>query len=327
MNERIWNRTLLLTAFAVAVISSVSLWTAWQTSGAFATHLSILALVPVLGAALVSYGLRIVRFQYFLTRSGIAIPLAATAVVQSVGFALSVTPGHIGEVFKLHMIRERAGTPVVKSAPLLLLDRLTEGGGFLILACASALMLPALQSYLPVPFLILLGLAAMLAFPTAARRWGDRVRTAAARARPGSLAHRLIPRVLDLWQGLKTSFTPTQVLGGLALSALARFADGFVVLFAAQIMGLGLKPPEAVFVLAVSGLAGGLSLLPAGTGAVETTMAGLLLLLGAPLPSALAITLLARLCTLWLWVAVGLVLVVRLRLFGSRVPSNGSQGT
>ena len=57
--------------------------------------------------------------------------------------ALSVTPGHIGEVFKLHLIREQVGTPVSRTAPLLVLDRLTEGGGFLILAIASAMVLPA----------------------------------------------------------------------------------------------------------------------------------------------------------------------------------------
>ncbi len=64
--------------------------------------------------------------------------------------------------------------------------------------------------------------------------------------------------------------------------------------------------PVAIFVIAMSGFAGGVSLLPGGAGAAETTMAGLLMLSGAPLAAALAITFLARISTLWLWVGVGL---------------------
>ena len=50
-------------------------------------------------------------------------------------------------------------------------------------------------------------------------------------------------------------------------------------------------------------------------------MIGLLALFGASLPDALAITLLARLCTLWLWVALGLVMAFRINLpsFGTRL--------
>ncbi len=325
MAERIWDRTLLLTAVAVAIVSSASVWVAWHTSGDLATHLSMRAVAPVLCAALVSYAFRILRFHYFLLRSGIPISLQGTAFVQCVGFALSVTPGHIGEVFKLHLIRERVGTPVVQSAPLLLLDRLTEGGGFLILAAVSAWMLPALQDRLPVPLMILLGLGALLAFALVFRQWGDRLITYTSRWASAARVSRIVPHVSNLWRGLKASFTLKQVFGGLALSTVARFADGLVVLFAAQIMGLGLEVPEAVFVLGVSGLAGGLSLLPAGTGAVETTMVGLLLFLGAPLANALAITLLARLFTLWLWVALGLVLVFWLRVFSPRSIAKESQ--
>jgi Lysylphosphatidylglycerol synthase TM region len=79
-------------------------------------------------------------------------------------------------------------------------------------------------------------------------------------------------------------------------------------------LGVELALPAAVFILAVSGLTGGISFLPAGTGAVETTMVGLLLLSGVTLPNALAITLIARLATLWLWVALGLAVAFVLRL-------------
>jgi len=252
--------------------------------------------------------LRSVRFFYFLSRSGVAISLRSTILVQSIGFALSVTPGHVGEVFKLHLIRERTGTPIAQSAPLLLLDRVTEGGGFLILAILSALALPALSDRIPTPMLTLIGLGILFVFALTYQRLPNYFAAANLRLAESALWQRSVPHIRNLWRGLKASFTLTQILGGLGLSALARFADGGVVLFTAQMLGVEITLPAAVFVLAVSGLAGGLSLLPAGIGAVETTMVGLLVILGAPWSTALVITLLVRLGTLWLWVALGLIL-------------------
>ncbi len=319
LDERVWNTTLLLTALIVLVVSAVSVWLAWHSSADLASRISLVALVPVLTAALVSYSLRVLRFHYFLTRSGVAITLRGTCVVQVIGFALSVTPGHIGEVFKLHLIRERAGTSVIRTAPLLLLDRVTEGGGFLILALTAALAMPGLRSQLPAPTLTVLGLGALLLFAVA-RAWLARRAAGRGLSLPAaSPLGRVLPHLANFWHGLESSFTVPQILGGLALSAVARFADGLVLLFAAHLLGLSLPLAAAVLVLAVSGLAGGISLLPGGAGAVETTMVGLLVLQGGDLPTALGVTLLARLSTLWLWVALGLVVAFAVRFTSKRI--------
>jgi glycosyltransferase 2 family protein len=318
MSTRLWDRSLLLTAMFVAVISAASIWIAWNASVDLAQRLSWIALAPILTAALFSYLMRILRFHYFLTRSGVPMSLRNTTIVQVIGFALSVTPGHLGEVFKLHLIRERAGTPLTRTAPLLLLDRVTEGGGFLILAVLSAAAMPALTGQIPTPWLILAALAAMLAFALA-RPISRRLPQHRVPLEQLGPLRRIVPHVRDLWHGINTSFTTSQILGGLLLSATARFADGLVVLLAAHWFGVDLPLPAGVFVLAVSGLAGGISFLPAGAGAVETTMVALLVLLGAPLPNALAITFVARLATLWLWVGIGLGVAFARRVNPPRV--------
>ncbi len=319
MNHQIWNRSMLVTAIGVGIVSAVSVGLAWRSSSSLAQPIVFAALAPIICAALFSYSLRIVRFYYFLLQSKIPISFRDTALVQMVGFAFSVTPGRVGEVFKLHLIRERVGTPVIQTAPLLLLDRLTEAGGFLTLALAATLALPNLRSQLPSSSLLLLALALVCAF-AAARRWLGRmsiVRNPRVARLIGSIPW--LGHIRNLWRGMNQSLTLTQVLGGLALSTVARFWDGVVILFAARMIGMQLTLPAAVFVLAVSGLVGGISFLPAGIGAVETTMTGLLLLLGADLPSAVAITLVARLSTLWLWVALGIGMTFALHL--SRVRS------
>ena len=314
MSQKIWNQTLFLTAIAVSGISATSVWLACHNSPDLAQRISLIALAPILSAAIISYSLRILRFHYFLTRSGVAIPLRGTAVVQVIGFALSVTPGHLGELFKLNLIRVRTGISEIQTAPLLLLDRLTEGGGFLILALAATLALPGLRAQIPTSDFLLAGLALIAVFAMARRVLKGTVPTNVPSRTPGSIWKRFLPYLQNLWRGLEQSFTLRQIAGGLVLSSIARFADGLVVLFAAHMLGVELALPTAVLVLAISGLAGGISFLPAGTGAVETTMVGLLALSGATVPNALTITLLSRLFSLWMWVGLGLTVVFASRL-------------
>ena len=320
MNKRLWDRSLFVTAIAVTVISALSISLAWSTPTGVSVQLATLALIPILSAALISYSLRGVRFFYFLSRSGVNLSFRSTILVQAIGFALSVTPGHVGEVFKLHLIRERAGTPIAQSAPLLLLDRITEGGGFMILAILSALALPSISHRIPTPALTFIGLAALFTFALTYHHLPKFFAALNLRLAHWTVWQRSMPHIRNLWRGLKASFTFSQILGGLGLSALARFADGGVVLFTARMLGVELSLPAAVFVLAVSGLAGGITFLPAGIGAVETTMVGLLVLQGTPWSTALVITLLVRLCTLWLWVALGLVLAFLLQLPSRHMP-------
>lgn len=314
MTDRLWDRTLIVTAALVALIAFASIWLTVSAAPDAMARFSFLAFLPALAAAIVSYALRTLRFHYFLRQSGIAISFLKTWRVQLIGFALAVTPGRVGELFKLRLINEKTGTPVVQSAPLLLLDRMTEGGGFMILAIATALMIPSLEDDIPTPRLLLFGFAAMIIFLLTRRQWKRVAGFATARLAESKLGQRLVPHLQNLWRGLDTSFTPRQIAGGLALSVLARFSDGVVVFFIAQMLGAKLVLPAAVFVLAVSGLVGGASFLPAGIGVVEAAMTGLLVLMGITLPNAIAITLFTRLSILWLWVIIGLGFAFRLRL-------------
>ncbi len=325
MTERIWDRALLFTAFAVAIISGVSVWLSWRESTNSAGF-AWLAFTPALGAAFVSYSLRTLRFYYFLTRGDIDISLRDAAVANAVGFALAITPGRVGEIFKLHMIRERTGAPIARTAPLMLLDRVTEGGGLAIIAMAAALALPAFPAQMRSAWLALPVVGAMVAIALTRNYW-SRVLISNRWLRESRFSKYVTPHADNLWLGLHAGFTLKQIVRGLALTAVARFADGLVVLMTAQMMGVRLSLAEAVFVLSVSGLAGGLSMLPVGIGAVETAMTGLLAIMGAPLPAAITISLLTRLATLWIWVAIGLVLAVWLRLIAPSLYASESVGS
>jgi uncharacterized protein (TIRG00374 family) len=315
MTRQTWNRSLLVASVIAAAISGLSVWVEWNSSERSVLKLSLLAVALVSSAACVSYSLRIVRFYVLLSQSGIPISLPNTALAQAVGFALSVTPGSVGELFKMRLIQERSGTSLLQSAPALLLDRAMEGTGFLALAIVSAAALPWLQNRIPGAALFAGGLIVFLSgVVLILRRSAHLAQVGSAVLTKFPAEWRLLPSLRNVWRGVQSGITPRKVAAGLMLTGLARVADGLVLLLVAQMLGVTLALPVAIFVIALSGFAGGLSLLPAGAGAAETTMASLLVFSGAPLASALAITLLARMSTLWLWVGLGLGMAFILQL-------------
>ncbi|MGE5140641.1 MAG: lysylphosphatidylglycerol synthase domain-containing protein, partial [Rudaea sp.] len=131
MKSTSWNRSLLIASLFTVAVSAVSVWVEWNSAQEVALRFSVTALALILMAAASSYLLRILRFYLLLSVSGVPVSFPGAALAQGVGFALSVTPGSIGDVFKLELIKERAGTTLLRAAPALILDRVLEGSGFL----------------------------------------------------------------------------------------------------------------------------------------------------------------------------------------------------
>ena len=113
----------VIAAFLVAVIILViSLAIIWNLSGTLVARLSVIPLGLAFGAAAGSYFLRAMRLYLLLVRSGVPISLPSTLLAQAVGLALSITPAAAGEVLKLRLIQERAGAPILQTAPVFILE-------------------------------------------------------------------------------------------------------------------------------------------------------------------------------------------------------------
>ena len=93
----------------------------------------------------------------------------------------------------------------------------------------------------------------------------------------------------------------------LALTLAAWAAQGLAVWLICRDMGVSLNLLTAASFYAVAMVAGALSALPAGLGGTEAVLTGLLVAQGAAPGVALGITVLVRLLTLWLAVALGLL--------------------
>ena len=283
-------------------------------------------LVPILALALLNYGLRFVRWQYYLQRCAATVPLRTSAAIFFSGFAMTVTPARVGELLKCVMLRDEARVPLAASVPVVIAERVTDLVAICVLIALGTLRYSIARGAFLVAAAIVLALVIALAWSPwiadlagrflarrLARRGGDEAGSSAARA---ETMRRATDTLAVLLRG-------RALLVGVALGTLAWFAE--CVAMYLVLGGLGswtLSLLAATFVYALSTLAGALSLLPGGLGATELGMTALLAAFGVGRETAVAAVVIVRLATLWFATGLGVAvyLVHRRHLAKTKVP-------
>jgi uncharacterized protein (TIRG00374 family) len=109
--------------------------------------------------------------------------------------------------------------------------------------------------------------------------------------------------------GAARALLETRLLVGMtALSAISWLCECLAAYVCVRGLNLDLSLADTIVVFSLGSLAGALSFLPGGLGVAETSMTGLMRVLGdVPKAAAAAATVLIRVATLWFAVALGLV--------------------
>ena len=296
------TRVVLGVAAGVAVYVGFSIWAdAGRVASALARFhwlAAVLACLLALGNYLVRFG----RWQYYLRVLGIRLPARDSLQVFLAGFALTVTPGKLGEAVKAFLLRESHRVPVSRTAPIVIAERLTDLVALLLLALVGVFTFDVDRRFLAAgALLVTLGIAIVSIEPLA--------ELALAIAARLPLVRRVAPRLRDFHLATATLVRPTPLLIATALSAVSWFLEcvAFWVVVGGM-QGAAVSLRAATFIYASMTVAGALSFLPGGLGVTEAGMLALLIRLGSGLDrgSAAAATFVTRACTLWFAVAIGL---------------------
>jgi len=330
-SQRVALAAALWVAASLVLAGGTFWWQAAQVGGP--SSFDLVMLLPAFGLAAVSFSLRTLRWHLFLAAADAHPPLLTSLRTQLIGFSLTVTPGKVGELYKCYLVERRTGVPSAKTAPIVLFEKLMDAAAFATLALISAALLPDLASTITgaARTLLLVGIVGLamgffvrLVRPEAANGFLLRLM---GRSR---LSRRFASAAVMAVLGGASLLKPVILVGNAALSLIARTCDGLAVTLAVAAIGVDISPLAGIFVLNSSGVLGGLSMLPGGIGVVEASMSLALAGLGAPPAAALVGTLLARFLTFWIWVAIGLVLLVSGREFRGRAmewPASAPLGT
>lgn len=262
-----------------------------------------------------NYLVRFPRWQRYLRLAGSDVRGLESLRVYLAGLSLTVSPGKVGEALKSWLLREIDGTPLARSAPIVLAERVTDLCGF---ACLIAISAGAGASLgVAAAAIALVGLVITLVTSASASdlalRMFAKIPIVGTRAdRVDELlrsARRLLaPREIPFATLLATIGWGLECVGCwlIARSVLPPDLDG------AAVIGLA----EVTYAFAISAVAGAVAVVaPGGLGVTEGVLAALFanayraagFAADAARSTALSVTLVTRLCTLWFAMAVGLV--------------------
>lgn len=280
---------------------------------AFARFNWLLAPV-ILGLVALSYVGRFVRWAYYLRLLGIRLPLGQNAAIFAAGLSMTVSPGKLGEVLKSVFLRRAAGTPVARSAPVVVAERVTDATGMI-----SWGLLGALTSDFGLQALVAFSIAMVGAVAVFRSKRLSLLAEKVLRRLP--LLNKLAPHLSEFHGASNELLALRPILVATVVSFLAWGLEILAVYLI--VVGIGADVPflVVVFIFAVSSLGGALSMVPGGIGVAEATLAGGFRFY-ANLSGGLAgaLTFLIRSATLWFATFIGILglLVVR-RVVGEPV--------
>lgn len=276
--------------------------TGWDETKAQLAKLTPTHITILLALSLVNYLLRGLRWHIFARRLGLPTTLLQDLRHFLGGFAMSITPGRVGELIRMRWLRREVGWAVERTAPLVLMDRASDLTAIaIILGISVSLTTSGISGAMPVTMLaIILALIAtrpalLSALVTYSYktigRWP-----------------RLFGRIRIAARSLKQFSGASVMLPALLLGLIGWLAEGYAFYLLLGWLGadIGLAMSVAIFVFAT--LVGGLTGAPGGVGGAEATMIAILGMKGVPLDISLPATAIIRITTLWFAIGIGMVI-------------------
>jgi uncharacterized protein (TIRG00374 family) len=271
----------------------------------------------LLGLTALNYLVRYLRWRKLLKlASGQTPGLWQDLLVFFGGTAMILTPARLGEWAKSYYARQLYGAPVARTAPIPLVERITDSLVMLLLATTGLVLFD--RDWAVFVAVGVIAVAAILALRH--RGLASLLFRGAARFPP---VRRLLPRMEDFHDSSRLLLSPPGLSWAFGLGLLAWSLE--CLTFFLVLVGLG-RPMtwelviQAGFIFPVASLAGSLSLLPGGLGVTEGSITGMTqAILNAPRSLAVASALLVRAVILGFGFTLGLAALAIL----SRAVANG----
>ncbi len=301
---RRWRDIALLAALfglVLAGLAGLAAATGWQETSAQLTKLGLVQIGVLLALSLVNYILRGLRWHIFARRLGLPTTLVQDLRHFLGGFAMSVTPGRVGELIRMRWLKRETGWAVERTAPLVLMDRAADLAAVAVIL-ALGLSLGAGDIAYAAPVAALAMLAAVIATRPALLAG-----TATLAHRASGLFPRLFARIRRAAKSL-TAFTSAPLIAAaMALGLVGWLAEGYAYHLLLVWLGADIGFWLAVTIFTFSTLAGSLTGAPGGVGGAEAAMVALLTMKGIPLEVSIPATAIIRVTTLWFAILIGMV--------------------
>lgn len=282
-----------------------SLFVPWHEVGPYLAQLSFTSYILVFILGISFYATRIARYHYMLNVLNEPRSFRRTVVAYLEAQPLSLLPG--GEAFRTLTLKKQINVPFSKSVPVIFLQSFTENIGLVALAFISAIILQRqvlIVFALVAVYLVILVLIRSRRTAEPSRRLLNKLPfVSVARTKFMAFIHK--NKTL-----LRGKSLVVLLVSGLFSTLLA----SLLLFLIANDMGIQLSFAEAIIAYALPMVLQNVTFLPGGIGVNEQSSVGILIIVGASLPAAAALTIVMRLVTLGLGVVLGMCAILLAKL-------------
>ena len=241
------------------------------------------------------------RWTLLLKNSGYVLPHKKNFQIFLSGFSLSITPGKVGELIKCQLLKENFDTPRKITAPIILVERLYNAVGIIIISIFGVL-------YLDFSGIVILITTCILITIFLTLRSKQIFLKIINKKSKIKFLSKYSNSFSDSYDVINHSIKPKIFVTCSALSATYWILESIAVYFILQSFGIDLfEISDVILTYTTSIILGVASFIPGGIGVSESTLIGLLTINGLVFSSAVSLTIFIRIFTLWYSVLVGFI--------------------
>lgn len=260
----------------------------------------------ILLLSLGNYFIRFIKWQIYLNSLDIKLKIKRSLIIFFASFVMSVTPGKMGEILKSYLLKEEIGTPVSVSLPIVLAERLTDFISIVLLSIIGAYVFDYGQNIILIIGAFFILLTILISF----RKPSLKIINLFGKI-PFVKKH--TEKLITAYDSINTLVKFKLMIISVFLSCIAWFCEciGLYIVLKLFLLESDIQVNVliATFIYGFSTLVGAIAMLPAGLGATEAMITGLLVSLKIPKNISAASTIIIRVATLWFAVLLGIIAV------------------
>ena len=251
-----------------------------------------------------AYFVRFIKWNFFLRNVDVHLPLKENLFVFFSGLSMTITPAKAGEIWKGWLIREINGENLSKTVPVVIVDRVTDVIGLIILSLTGILYYKSGIYVIVILFILFAAFIVAIKSETISNRLISILETRAGRYSGD---------IKDMHKTFKKSLASKYLVGMSLIAVVAWFLECLSIYFVIQGFGQSISLVLSVFLYSFASIVGAISLIPGGLGVAEATLSGLLVVFGFSSSIAVGAALIIRLGTLWYGAILGFLVYMILK--------------
>lgn len=282
----------------VVILLIGALFVPWRDVVPYFSRLELTSYIAILVLGVAFYIARVARYHYMLQVMNTPLSFTKTIVAYFTAQPIALLPA--GEAYRVVTLNEHGNVPKSKGVSIVFIQSFTENVALVLLALISAIIL---NQYVLIIFVLLLLYIAILLF-VRTRHIAEKSHGVITKLPFVNIARTKVRAFINRNKMLLSgkSFV-VLLISGFASSLIA----SLLLFIIANDIGIHIDFTHAMIAFTLPTVLQNISLLPGGIGVNEQGTVGILLILGATLPAAVALTLIMRFVTLGLGIIIGLL--------------------